>query len=817
MKLSDIQNKIKSLLQKEEVMAVREKISFFLKKVFFDRAQFKSSGPFKKVLLLLKFFIVSVLVFFVALEMNLFWLFGDMPTLKEAQNPKLNVPSEIYSSDEKLLGTFFLERRNPVDLDEIDSLTVSALIATEDVRFYDHHGLDFVSLTGAMVSTISGDKRGASTINQQLVKNLYKTRRKKSQGLLGKIPVIKTIIAKLKEWDVAVKMDIFFTKDELLTLYLNVVDFGDNTFGIERASRHYFSKAPIDLELHESALLIGGLKGTSYYNPIRNPERALERRNVVLSQMLNYKKIDSVQYNAAVKQPLGLKITEIAKETSEAPYFREMLRPLVEKWCDENNYNLYVDGLKIYTTLDSRMQTFAEKAVDDHLYELQQILNAEQGSYKYWIDKKIDAERKAAKKDSVTPTQRLLKKLVQESSAYKALKAKGLEEDEIQEKLSEKHTTKILTHKGEKTVTISTIDSIKYMNQFLQAGLLSIDPRDMRVKAWVGGSNFDYFKYDHVSQSKRQVGSAFKPIVYAAALENGYEKCTTIVDEPFTFKNSNGTTWEPKNSSHTYTYAPMPLRVALGQSVNSVAIRILQDVGVNKVIEVANKLGITSKLEPDLTLALGSSSISLQELTTAYVPFTNLGKSGELIFIEKIIDQEGNEVFKAEGEMKQVLSPHKAYEMSYLLQGGVKESGGTSRRLWNYGIVDGNEIGGKTGTTNDYRDGWFMGVTAELVTGVWVGCEDFRIHFTGAYGQGGRAALPIFGEYMKDVYAAKDINHKKAKFPIPEDYDLKDCYIYVAPPDSLMMFPDSLQIDSIVNPARARLQLRLDSISARIE
>ncbi|WP_304235493.1 penicillin-binding protein 1A [Jiulongibacter sediminis] len=793
------------------------------KRLVFDKDQFKAAGKRKRILLTAKAIFALIVLFFVALELNFLWLFGGMPSMKEARNPKLSVPTQVLTDDNQVLGQFYLENRNPVDFSEIDSLTIDALIATEDVRFYQHNGLDLRSLPGMFFSTLTGDTRGGSTINQQAVKNIYKTRRDRSQGLLGYIPVVRTIIAKLKEWDVAIKLDFFFTKEEILALYLNAVDFGDSTYGIKLASKHFFSKEPKELSLHESALLIGILKGTSYYSPKRHPERALDRRNVVLSQMLRYGKISQEEYDMALQKPLGLNITEVVKEHSKAPYFRTMLRPVLEKWCDENGYNLYTDGLKVYTTINYSMQEMAEKAVEEHLVELQKLFVAEQGSYKFWFDRQIAKEKAEYKREHpkekelpLMQAEKTLKALIENSEVYKRLKSSGLDDAQIREKMAEPRSTRILTHRGEKEITISAIDSIKTVAQFLQAGLLSVDASNMQVKAWVGGSNFDYFKYDHVAQAKRQVGSAFKPIVYASAIENGIDKCTLVVDEPFSIKtviNGESANWEPKNSSGKFSYAPMPMRTALGRSVNSVAIRMLQSVGVDKVIETAKKLGISSNLDANLSLALGTSDISLEELTRAYVPFVNLGRGGDLVILTKIENKEGEVVYESETKMEQLLEPHTAYEMSFLLRGSVEVGGGTSRRLYSYGVADGNEIGGKTGTTNDYRDGWFMGITPGLVTGVWVGCEDNRIHFTNANGQGGRAALPIFGRYLKAVYADKNTPYKKGKFPKPEDYtESVYCYEPEVISDSLQFVMDSLARDSarlLIDPIQNR---RLDSI-----
>lgn len=741
-----------------------------------------------------------------------------MPSMKEARNPKLAVPSEIFSADGKLMGSFMIENRSPVLFKEISQTTIDALIATEDVRFYEHNGIDLRSLAGAVLGTLKDDNRGgASTINQQLVKNIFKTRGYRSKGLFGKIPLVRTLIAKVKEWLTALKMNYFFEKDEILTLYLNAVDFGDNTFGIKLASEHFFSKNPKDLEIHESAMLIGGLKATNSYNPIRKPENALKRRNVVLGQMLKYGKIDQKAYDKAIKKPLGINPKTVTKDKFIAPYFIRSLKPKLEKWCQENDLNLYADGLKIYSTLDSRAQAYAEKAVADHLASIQKSLDLEQGSYKYWFDKAIAKEKAdykklnpKAKEIPETSSEKLLRSEIEKSEVYLSLLAQKKSKEEALAIMSEKKKTKLFYHNGEKEVTISSLDSIKYMAQQLQAGLMSIDPLTAEVKAWVGGPSFEYFKYDHVSQASRQPGSSFKPIIYAAALEKGYAPCTTIIDEPFSIKTTikgKVQNWEPKNSTGTYTYAPMSLRRALAGSVNSVAIRLLQGIKTKTVIEMSARLGITAKIEDNLSIALGTSNVKLLELTNAYATFANGGKLAEPIMYNRIESADGDVLYESELKQKQVLDPEIAYNMTLMLRGSVEEGNGTSRRLYSYGIADGNQVGGKTGTTNDYVDGWYMGITQNLVTGVWVGCENSQIHFTSANGQGGRAALPIFGMYMKSVYADKDLNIIKSDFFKPTDYEDPKCVNIVLPqPDSTLLATDSTLVDSTLQI------MRLDTI-----
>lgn len=795
---------------KQAISFIKLLIKRILRFSIFNFSVFKTRSFTQKLLSIIYSLGLCIFLLILSLELNMFWLFGDMPTMKEARNPKLAVPSEIYSADGKMMGSFLIENRSPVKFEQINQNIIDALIATEDVRFYEHNGVDFRSIGGALVASLSDDNRGGgSTINQQLVKNIYKTRAKSSAGLLGKIPVIKTIVAKLKEWITAIKMNFFFEKDEILTLYLNAVDFGDNTFGIKLASEHFFSKSPENLEVQEAAVLVGVLKATTSYNPARNPERSIQRRNVVLGQMLKYNKIDSTTYQKAIAKPLGIKLKTVTQEESIAPYFIQALKPSLTAWGEENGYNLYADGLKIYTTLDSRAQSYAEKAVKEHLSSIQKSLDQEQGSYKYWFDKNIAKEKAEFKKANPkvkqvpeTASEKQLKILIEQAESYKLLIASGKTKDQALSLMEQKMNRQVYTHAGMKTLNISAIDSIKHMAQLLQAGFVSMNPANEHVIAWVGGTNFNFYKYDHVATSSRQPGSSFKPLIYAAALENGYDPCTTIVDKPISFATTiNGVkgNWEPKNSSGTYSYGPLPLRKALGRSVNSVAIRILQDIKPKKVIDFTQKMGITSKIEDNLSIALGTSNVKLLELTTAYTVFVDGGILKKPILFTKIENKEGEVVFEeGPSEKKQVMTPKTAYEMTFLLRGSVEEGGGTSRRLYSYGIADQNEIGGKTGTTNDYVDGWYMGITQNLVTGVWVGCENPQIHFTSANGQGGRAALPIFGMYMRDIYKDKDLNIPKSKFTEPEGYVKVNCFNIVLPmPDSTAMSIDSLALDSL--------------------
>lgn len=790
---------------------VRGALKSILRPSVFNWNSFKKASFLKRAGRLVYTFFLLLITFILALELNFLWLFGDMPGMKEVRNPKLAVPSKVISFDGVEIGAFTIENRKPVAFEAINKFTIDALIATEDVRFYEHNGVDFRALGGVFIGLFSqGGRGGGSTITQQLAKNMFKTRGKQSAGLLNHIPLVKTFIIKFKEWLTAFKLSYFFEKNEVLTLYLNAVDFGDNSYGIQQASEHFFSKNPIDLEIQEAAVLIGSLKATTTYNPIKKPEASLKRRNVVLEQMMKYEKISQEQYDVAIVTPLELSVTPFKIYNEMAPYFMQALKVQLEDWCQENGYNLYTDGLVILTTLDTRAQGYAEKAVKEHLAAHQKSLVQEQRPYKYWFDKKIAEEKATFKKENptiktipTTPTEELLQKKVEKSPAWQALISSGKTEEQALEIFATPKKVKLFFHDGIRELTASSLDSVKHMAQVLHAGMVSVEPSTGYIKAWVGGVDYKTFQFDHVNQASRQPGSAFKPIIYAAALEQGYEPCTTIVDQPISLRTSiagKDADWKPKNASGTHTYAPMLLRKALGQSVNSIAIQILQDIKPTTLQAFAKRLGIQSAIDNNLSIALGTSNVKLLELVQPYATFTNAGISLEPVLLSKITSLESDVLYEYKAEGKQVTTPEIAYNMTHYLMGSVEEAGGTSRRLYNYNLPYQNQIGGKTGTTNDYVDAWYLGVTQPLVTGVWVGCEDSRIHFTSANGQGGRSALPIFGKYMQDIYNDKSLGIKKGKFQKPLSYQekLPDCFNRVIiPADTLTLKTDSLATDSL--------------------
>ena len=702
-----------------------------------------------------------IVLFFCALELNFLWLFGYSPNKKDIKTPNINVVSELFTSDGKLIGKYYKENRTPVEYDSISPAIIDALVATEDVRFYEHSGIDIRSLLSSIVSTASGDKRGASTITQQLAKNLYSTRNRKSQGLIKYIPLARTVIFKLKEWVTAYKLESYYSKKEILTLYLNTVPFGNNTFGIKTASKRYFNKNVHKLQVEEAALLVGMLKATTTYNPIRNPEKSLERRNTVLSQMQKYDFLTEKEFKKYSQRPLKLNPGSLDEGSDGGSYLRSAVSRYLEKWCEDNGYDLYADGLKIYTTIDSRMQQYAEEAVTGQMKILQKRFENVWGNENPWRttdgNEILDFPEKAAQR---LPYYDFLKKRFNGNR------------DSIDYYLNRPKKMKIFSWNGEKEVLYSTIDSIKYYAKILNTGMMTLDPFNGHIKVWIGGINHNYFNYDHVNQAKRQAGSTFKPFAYLAALEAGMNPCDKFIDQavriPYILKGKTEY-WEPKNSSYSFSGREMSMRWAMGKSVNSITAQITEKVGAKNVVKYAHECGIESDLKAVPSVSLGPNDVSVFEMVKAYGTFLNKGIRSEPILVEKILDLDGNLIEEFKTEQKRTLSEEIAWLMIYMLRGGMEEPEGTSQALWEWDLwKNNNQIGGKTGTSSDYVDGWYMGVTKDLVTGVWVGCDERSVHFkTSQTGEGSRTALPIFGKFMEKVYKDKSLGITQGPFPKP--------------------------------------------------
>ena len=737
-------------------------------------------------------FFTFIIVFICAVELNFLWFFGYSPTKKDIKFPTLNISSEVYTADSVLIGKYYTENRTPVNFNEIDSNIINALIATEDVRFYKHSGVDVLSLASGIVSTASGDQRGGSTITQQLAKNLYRTRLNKSQGLSSKIPLVRTLVSKFKEWLTAFKLESNYQKNDIITMYLNTVPFGNNSYGINTAARKYFNTTASKIKVENAAVLVGMLKATTTYNPIKNPEKATLRRNIVLSQMNKYNFLSDADYQKAIKKPLKLDLGKDNGKNDGDSYLRSAVAKWLEKWCKENDYNLYEDGLKIYTTIDSRLQKYAEEAVQEQMKILQKRFNNVWGEEEPWRDSE----------GNVIPN--FVENAVEKLPWYIPLKRKfEMQPDSIDAILNKKKKMMVFSWEGDQEVEFSTIDSIKYYAKILNTGMMTLHPFTGKIKVWVGGDNYNYFKYDHVNQSKRQAGSTFKPFAYLAALESGLSPCDKFTDKPVSISYQNGDkteVWEPKNADYNFSYREMSLRWAMGKSVNSITAQITEQVGWDKVVEYAHKCGIESKLLSVPSVSLGPNDVSVFEMVKAYGTFLNQGKRVEPILVEKITDQDGNIIEEFTAKQTEVLSKEIAWLMLYMFRGGMEEPGGTSQALWEWDLwKKNNQIGGKTGTSSDYVDGWYMGITKDLVTGVWVGADDRSVHFNSSQtGEGSRTALPIFAKFMEKVYKDPKSGYSEGPFPKPE-VEITRKYFCESPRIAVDTFAiDSLFSDSLI-------------------
>ena len=730
---------------------------------------------------------IAFLIYVLGVYFNVFHLFGEMPSLQELENPQSQLASVLLSEDGVELGKYFRENRSPVEYSDLSPNIINALLATEDARFVKHSGIDLRSTF--RVITNLGTAGGGSTITQQLAKNLFDTRdiedatedeANQYQGFLTRVKGLRTIIAKTKEWILAIRLEKRYTKQEIMTMYLNEVSFGNNAYGINVACKTYFGKEPSKVNVQEAATLIGLLQNPSLYDPKLRPEKALVRRNVVLSQMAKYNFISSDESLALQEKGLRLNYKVENQNTGSAPYFREAIKKQLQSTLaeinstrDENSQlSLYTSGLRIHTTIDSRMQKYAYESLMQHMKAEQKLFYEHWKGRNPWVDEHMH-ELKGFLKTAMKRTER-----------YKSLMdAYNGDEDKVWEELRKPVRMTVFSWEGEKDTTMSPMDSLNYYKRLLNCGFMAMDPNNGHVKAWVGGINYKFFKYDHVRQSKRQPGSTFKPYVYAAAIENDVATpCDHFVDEPITFGSEDGLmqNWTPQNSDGKYSYQSLSLRRAMGRSINSVAARLMKELGPEKVAEFAHKVGITSPLNETPALCLGASEVSVYEQVTGYSTFVNGGDKVEPILITKIEDKDGNVLKEFFTISKPAITNQTAYLMTYMLRGAVLEPGGTAAGLNAYNCAKDNEIGAKTGTTSNYSDGWFMGATQNLVAGVWVGGDDRSIHFRNiALGQGARMAMPAYGMFMDKVYADAElasIGYKKEPFKKPEDFSFRlDC------------------------------------------
>lgn len=715
-------------------------------------------------------FVVFVILYFTAVNLNFLWLFGKSPTIHSIMHPETSEASELYSEDSVLIGKYFNENRTPVEYEEINPVFFKALIDTEDERFYSHHGIDFQGLFAAFKDILKGHARGASTLTQQLVKNMFRVRTQYSTGLLGKIPGVKILIMKSKEWVLAVELEMFYEKKEILTMYANTVDFGSNAFGIKTAAKTYFNTTPKDLTAEQAAVLVGLLKATSTYNPRINPENSIMRRNVVLDNMKKHGHLTKQECDSIKKLPLGLNYKVETVYDGKALYFREAVANYLRQWCKDNGIDLYSAGLKIYSTLNYKMQKYAEEALVKQMRTVQRNFRNHWGDQDPWRDEN----------HNVIPN--FIEDLAKKTDHYKALSQKYSNEDSIFYYLNQKHKVKLFDYDGEKEEEMSTLDSIRYMVKFMHAGFVSMEPQNGHVKAWVGDIDFKSWKYDKVT-AMRQPGSTFKLFVYTEAMNQGLTPCDRRLDDYISLDvmNEKGELepWRPHNANGYFTGDSIPLLAAFAQSINSVAVRVGMEVGTSNIVKTAHNMGIKSPLHDTPSISLGSSDVNLLELVNAYSTVVDDGRVHEPVLVTKIVDRHGKVIYTAKDESHQAIPYRSAFFMQQLLQGGLREYGGTSMALWRFvrKFDKSTSFGGKTGTSNNHSDAWFVGVTPGLVSGAWVGGEYRSIHFrTGALGQGSRTALPIVGYYLESVLDDPQFSKYRRKFPNPKEDIDRSCY-----------------------------------------
>ncbi len=722
--------------------------------------------------------VLGTLLLFISFE-----LFFDLPSVEELQNPKSNLATVVYSSDSKVLGKYYAENRVNVKYYELDHDLVDALIATEDARFKEHSGVDLRALGRAVFGALRGSSSsgGGSTLTQQLAKMMF-PRQKRSK--------IGTVIQKLKEWVIATRLEKNFTKDEILALYLNKFDFLNQAVGVKSAAQIYFNRSQDSLEIQQAAMLIGMAKNPSLFNPIRKADTTLHRRNVVMMQMVKYGYLSQAKYDSLKKLPLGIIFHPEDHNDGLAPYFREYLREyFLKEWCanhinPETNkpYNIYRDGLKIYTTLDSRMQQYAEEAVTEHMFDLQTMFTKECKTKKNapfaWNVNKEQIEK-------------IMISSMKRSDRYRSLKNAGLSQEEILVEFKKPVKMAVYSLRGDIDTLMSPWDSIRYYKSFLHTGFIAMEPSTGYVKAWVGGVNHRHFKFDHAKVGRRQVGSTFKPFVYALAIQEGLSPCHQVPNVRTCIEINGGKEWCPDNSDgNKGTGKMVTLRYALAGSINYVTAWIMKQYGPDAVVALVKRMGITSPIDPVPSICLGTPDISVFEMVAANATFANKGTYIKPTFVNRIEDRNGKVLEEFVPTTDEVFSEQKAYIMIQLMR-GVVDRGTGSRLRSRYKLY--NEIAGKTGTTQNNADGWFMGLTPELVAGGWTGGEERSVHFNSTNeGQGASMALPIWGKFFQKVYADASLKMTKEGFKKPAnmgDIEL-DCSAYDALTDKEMPIED---------------------------
>ncbi|MES2651756.1 MAG: transglycosylase domain-containing protein [Bacteroidota bacterium] len=727
----------------------------------------KSLSPelIKKYNLRLWKLLIGGLVFFALFIVCIgFGLFGDIPSFRAIENPKSNEATEVISEDGKVLGTYFVKNRSNVGYAQISPNVLNALIATEDIRYMSHSGIDFKRTFTIFAYALMGKKQGGSTITQQLALNLFSEEGRQKNSF-------KRIIQKFQEWVIAVKLERNYTKEEIITMYLNTVDFGNQAYGIKSAARVYFNTTPDKLSVSQSAVLIGILRGITRYSPTRNPERALGRRNTIMALMVKANFLTEQEFESAKEKPLNLHYNAANSNDGIAPYFRAVLKSDVRRILEERSitkngvpYDLDRDGLKIITTINYDMQVYAEEAQREYMKILQKQFNNSWKGRNPFKGMELQIEQG-----------------IKRSDRYKSLKLEGKTDEEITADFNTPTNLSIFSWKGNIDTLMKPIDSVKYYKLLLRNAMMAMDPKTGFIKAWVGGINFEHFKYDQVKTGTRQVGSTAKPFTYAVAIENGYSPCQEVPNVPVTISNPGSEDWTPKSSGTLP--GSITLQKALAYSQNFVAAYLMKEVGPTAVVNEIKKMGITSDVPAVPSISLGSFDASIFEMVGAYSVFANKGAWIQPTYITRIEDKNGVVLYDSKPIVKLAMSEESAYVMTRMLRGVI--SGGTGWRLsGKYGIN--TPIGGKTGTTQNNSDGWFMAISPDIVAGVWTGCEDRAFHFTSTRdGEGANSALPIFAGFMKRVYANSKLKVSRADFEPPKDgvgIEL-NCDLYTKPSD----------------------------------
>ena len=766
---------------------------------------FKGRRWYVKILSGILSFILFLIVYFGMIDINFLGLFGKSPGFYEIMHPPTSVASEVYSADGVLIGKFYNENRSPVEYEDVAPVFWDALVDTEDERFFHHRGIDFQGILGAIKDAIvHQEARGASTITQQLAKNMFRMRSQVNSGLLSEIPGLRLLIIKSKEWIIATKIEMIYDKREILTMYANTVDFGSNCFGIKTASKTYFNTTPDKLTTDQSAVLVGILKATTLYNPIVNPENSHSRRNVVMSLMVKHHHLSDSEYERLSAAPTPLQLTLESNTKSQTGYFKDAVEASLARWCHDTGYDLYTSGLKIRTTLDTRLQRYAEDAVMSQMPHLQQRFLADWGNRHPWCD------------DDGNEIPYFIERLAKRLPLYKELRSRfNGNTDSIDYYMNLPHTVKLFDYnRGYYEAEMSTLDSLRTMVRFMHAGLVAMEPQTGAVLAWVGDIDYNTWKYDKVT-AMRQPGSTFKAFIYTEAMNQGLAPCDKRRDEPvrvpiYDDQTHSEIDWNPNNASKSFSGDSMYLKKAFARSTNSIAVRLGIELGVKNVVKTAHDMGIKSFLDPHPSTLLGSSDVNLLEMVDAYSTIANNGLRPEPVLVTHIYDSEGNLIYEGPTDTPRALPYKTSFLMQQMLINGVQE--GTSRGLLSYvGFWARTDLGGKTGTTNNASDGWFIGVTPGLVCGVWVGGEYRQIHFrTARLGQGAYTALPICGKFLEFVLKDKQFEKYRRRYVMPagEDInmDLFTCTPHPSPkakpiePDTTIIDSDPTEYDDEGNP-----------------